>query len=819
MNKIGSLFMQKTYDFMHIEQQAQKHWQQKQSFKAVKEDNKEKFYCLSMLPYPSGTLHMGHVRNYTLGDVISRYHKMLGKNVLQPMGWDAFGLPAENAAIKHKRAPAEWTYDNIKHMKTQFKSLGLAYDWDRELATCDQHYYQWEQWFFIQLYKKGLVYRKNSVVNWDPVDRTVLANEQVIDGRGWRSGVLIEKKEIPQWFVKITDYADELLEDISKLEHGWPESVRVMQTNWIGKSKGVTVTFNCEDTQLHVFTTRPDTLLGVTYLAIAPEHPLALKESQSNPDIAQFIKQCQQSSTMEADIATQEKLGIKTSLAALHPISGEPVEVWIANFVLMSYGTGAVMSVPGHDERDWEFAQKHGIPIKQVIMADDNKHTDIHQQAITSKGTLINSAAFNGLNFKEAFDQISQYLINHNKGEITTNFRIRDWGVSRQRYWGCPIPMIHCDDCGVVAEKEQNLPVVLPQNVELDGATSPLKHIPEFYQTACPSCGKAATRETDTFDTFMESSWYYARYTCPNAQTMLNDEANYWLPVDQYIGGVEHAIMHLLYARFFHKLMRDAGLVISDEPFTNLLTQGMVLKDGAKMSKSKGNTVDPQMLIDKYGADTVRLFSMFAAPPEQSLEWSDAGVEGAHRFLKKIWNYAYQHQQKIQSATLIEPMSLDTQNKQIRLEIHQALKQALFDLEKTQLNTVVSACMKIFNSLQNASNKTLIKEGLSILLRLLAPFTPHLSHQLWQELSFGEDILTADFPQVDEQALISENFTLIVQVNGKLRAKLDVPAQLNQQEIEMLVQANEIVQKFLDGKTINKSIYVPKKLMNIVVGA
>lgn len=809
--------MQQTYDFTQLEKQIQAFWQDNQSFKAVKDTSKEKFYSLSMLPYPSGTLHMGHVRNYTLGDVVSRYQRMLGKNVLQPMGWDAFGLPAENAAIKHQKAPADWTYSNIAYMKKQLQSLGFGYDWDRELATCDDSYYKSEQWFFIELYNKGLVYRKNSVVNWDPIDQTVLANEQVVDGRGWRSGALVEKKEIPQWFVKITDYADELLQDLDKLR-GWPDAVKIMQTNWIGKSKGTTVTFDVNGTKLDVFTTRPDTLMGVTYLAIAAEHPLALQAAKDSTEIAEFIKQCQQTSTMEADLATQEKLGIKTPFYATHPITGDKVEVWIANFVLMSYGTGAVMSVPAHDERDWEFAHKYNIPLKQVIETTEG-NTDLSKGAITEKGTLINSGQFDGLDFDTAFNKIAEYLITNNTGEITTNFRIRDWGVSRQRYWGCPIPMIHCESCGIVAEKEENLPVKLPQDVTLTGATSPLKIMPEFYQTTCPQCNSKATRETDTFDTFMESSWYYARYTCPTADKMLGDEANYWLPVDQYIGGIEHAIMHLLYARFFHKLMRDAGLVTSSEPFNNLLTQGMVLKDGAKMSKSKGNTVDPQALIEQYGADTVRLFSMFAAPPEQSLEWSDSGVEGAHRFLKKIWSYIHSHHDKIDLQHTLSLDKLSNDDKKVRFEIYSVLKQALFDFDKMQFNTVVSACMKIFNSLQNATNSAVITEGVSILLRLLAPFTPHIAQALWSELNFGDDILNAGFPQIDNQALISDNFTLVVQVNGKLRAKMDVSSTLTAKEIEAMVIADEVVSKFLEGKTIKKAIYVPKKLMNLVIGA
>ncbi|WP_119344602.1 leucine--tRNA ligase [Facilibium subflavum] len=811
--------MQKNYDFSALEKNIQRFWQDNNTFKAQKDGNKEKFYCLSMLPYPSGALHMGHVRNYTLGDVISRYQKMLGKNVLQPMGWDAFGLPAENAAIKHKKAPADWTYHNIEHMKEQLKRLGFGYDWDRELATCKPDYYRWEQWFFIELYKKGLVYRKNSVVNWDPVDQTVLANEQVIDGRGWRSGALVEKKEIPQWFIKITDYADELLADLEKLS-GWPEAVKTMQHNWIGKSKGIQIRFDVDDGDhdyLEVFTTRPDTLMGSTYLAIAPEHPLTLKQAKSNTKLAEFIKECQHSSTMEADLATQEKKGVDIGLSAIHPLTGESMPIWAANFVLTGYGTGAVMSVPGHDQRDWEFAQKYHLPIKQVIKGTDENPCQLDKEAYTEKGILMNSGEFDGLDFDQAFNAITKQLITENKGVKQTNFRLRDWGVSRQRYWGCPIPMIHCEKCGIVPEAEENLPVKLPENVSLDGTISPLKTIPAFYETTCPTCHQKATRETDTFDTFMESSWYYARYTCVNADAMLDEEANYWLPVDQYVGGVEHAIMHLLYARFFHKLMRDAGLINSDEPFTNLLTQGMVLKDGAKMSKSKGNTVDPQDLINKYGADTVRLFSMFAAPPEQSLEWSDSGVDGAHRFLKKLWNYAFEN--KASFSVDAKPKALDKNDQKIRFEIHANLKQALFDLEKTQLNTVVSACMKILNALQNAKSNALKTEGFSILLRLLSPFTPHITQHLWQSLGFGDDILHAGFPQVDKRALISDEFTLVIQVNGKLRAKMEVSSDYDENQIQQAAIAHENVHKLVDGKAIRKVIYIPKKLLNIVVGA
>ncbi|MBK2095037.1 leucine--tRNA ligase [Francisella philomiragia] len=809
------------YNFTQIEQQAQKYWRENNSFKAVEDKNKEKFYCLSMLPYPSGTLHMGHVRNYTIGDVIARYQKMQGKNVLHPMGWDAFGLPAENAAIKHKKSPYEWTKSNIAYMRSQLDSLGFSFDWSREIATCDESYYKWEQWFFIQLYKKGLAYRKNSVVNWDPVDQTVLANEQVVDGRGWRSGALIEKKEIPQWFLKITDYADELLKDINQLD-GWPEAVKTMQTNWIGKSKGLTVKFKIQnsDKEIEVFTTRPDTLMGVSYLGIAPEHPLALEEAKTNSQLKSFIDECKRISTMEADLATQEKKGFKTSIQAIHPISGKTVNVWVANFVLMGYGSGAVMSVPAHDQRDWEFAQKYNIALKQVIKPSDNKSKlDLDKEAFTEKGILINSGEFDGLNFKSAYQAIKKYLFDNDKGYETTNFRIHDWGISRQRYWGCPIPMIHCNDCGLVPEKEENLPVKLPTNVTLTEAGSPLKDIPEFLNVACPNCGKPATRETDTFDTFFESSWYYARYTCPTADKMLSEEANYWLPVDKYIGGIEHAIMHLLYARFFHKLMRDQGLVTSDEPFKNLLTQGMVLKDGAKMSKSKGNTVDPQELIDKYGADTVRLFSMFAAPPEQSLEWSDTGVDGANKFLRKVYNYAYTNKEILAKNITIDVTKLSKNDKKARYEIYANLKQAIFDFDKSQFNTVVSACMKILNTLNNYDNlsDSVKLEGFSILLRILSPFTPHICHYLWQQIGLGEDILHTQFPTVDDIALEKDEFLLVVQINGKVKVKLELDASLTKEQVEQEVLSDEHIKTFIEDKQIVKVIYVPQKLINIVV--
>ncbi len=638
--------MDNSYKPQEIEEQAQQYWLKKQSFNVSEDLNKEKFYCLSMFPYPSGTLHMGHVRNYTLGDVIARYQRALGKNVLQPIGWDAFGLPAENAAIKHGIHPAEWTKKNIASMKEQFLRLGNAYDWKREIATCDADYYRWEQWFFIKLYEKGLVYKKNAVVNWDPVDQTVLANEQVVDGRGWRSGALVERREISQWFIKITTYADELLNDLNTLDE-WPAQVKQMQRNWIGRSEGCEISFKVQEfaKRLKVYTTRPDTLLGVTYLAVAPDHPLAKEAASKHPEVQTFLDSCQGIRMAEADIATMEKRGIDTGMTAIHPITGLEVPIWVANFVLMQYGSGAVMAVPAHDQRDWEFAKKYKLSMKEVIKPFDGSH-DYKQSAFTQEGQLINSGQFDGLSSIEAQKEIANYLETHDAGKTTINYRLRDWGVSRQRYWGTPIPMIFCEECGIVPVPEDELPVTLPDNIQFTGNGSPLAQCSEFVQTQCPKCRQDATRETDTFDTFVESSWYYARFACKGQDNaMLDDRAKYWTPVDQYIGGIEHAVMHLLYARFFHKLMRDEGLVNSDEPFKALLTQGMVLKDGHKMSKSLGNVVDPNHLIDTYGADTARLFVMFAAPPEQSLEWSDTAVEGAHRFLKRIWAFAYQHQQ------------------------------------------------------------------------------------------------------------------------------------------------------------------------------
>lgn len=814
--------MQEHYQPHEIEQAAQQFWQQHQSFTASEDPSKEKYFCLYMMPYPSGKLHMGHVRNYTISDMIARYQRLLGKNVLHPPAWDAFGLPAENAAIKHGVPPAEWTYDNIKTMTAQLKLLGFGIDWSRELTTCAPEYYRWEQWFFIQLYKKGLVYKKNAIVNWDPVDQTVLANEQVIDGRGWRSGALVEKKEIPQWFLKITAYAEQLLNDLDELD-GWPERVRVMQKNWIGRSEGINIDFAVADREAHltVFTTRPDTLYGVTYLGIAAQHPLAAAAAKTNPELAAFIDDCNKSTTMEADIATQEKKGMPSGFYAVHPLSGEKLPIWIANFVLMEYGSGAVMAVPAHDQRDYEFAQKYRLPIKAVVSGPKGETADLSQCAYTEKGILTDSGEFTGLDFAEAFDAIAKVLENKNLGERCTHYRLRDWGVSRQRYWGAPVPFIICQHCGDVPVPEHQLPVILPENVMVEGNGSPLKRMPEFYETTCPQCGKPATRETDTFDTFMESSWYYARFACPdNHDAMLDKRIDYWTPVDQYVGGIEHAILHLLYSRFYHKLLRDMGLVHSNEPFKKLLTQGMVLKDGAKMSKSKGNTVDPQEMIDRYGADTVRLFIIFAAPPEQSLEWSDSAVDGAYRFIRKLWMFGFAQREALQQYNQAKKFA--TSAHPSRYEIHSVLQQIETDMQRQQFNTIVSGAMKLLNTLSKVvEEKTdidLLHEGMSILLRILSPITPHITHHLWRELGYGTDILQASWPSVDAQALVQEHATVVVQINGKVRASLEVSTSISQNELEKLAQEHERVIPFVSGKTIRKVIYVPKKLLNIVVG-
>ena len=850
--------MESLYDPAAIETIAQQYWSDNQSFKATEDPQREKFYCLSMFPYPSGKLHMGHVRNYTIGDVISRYQRMLGKNVLQPMGWDAFGLPAENAAIKNHTPPAEWTYANIDYMKGQLNRLGFGYDWDRELATCRPDYYKWEQWLFTRLMEKGLAYRRLATVNWDPVDQTVLANEQVIDGKGWRSGAKVEKREIEQWFLKITDYAQQLLDDLDELTE-WPEAVVTMQRNWIGRSVGLQMDFaiSGSDEKLGIFTTRPDTLMGVTYVAVAAEHPLALAAAKDNPELAAFIEECKLGGVTEAELETMEKRGFPLGMSVQHPVTDQSVPVYAANFVLMSYGTGAVMAVPAHDQRDWEFAERYAIPKQQVIFPADGSDSSIAHAAYIEKGVLANSGAFDGLSSEAAFDAIADWLEQHGRGQRQVNFRLRDWGVSRQRYWGCPIPVIRQADGGTRPASE--FPVTLPENVIVDGSGSPLKKMPGFYDL-----GNGEERETDTFDTFFESSWYYARYCCPDAdQSMLDERANYWLPVDQYIGGIEHAVLHLLYARFFNKLMRDEGLLKYDEPFSRLLTQGMVVadtyyrerEDGSKdwfnpadvevardpkgqitkavlksdglpvfhggvekMSKSKNNGVDPQHLIDRYGADTVRLYAMFTAPPDQSLEWSDDGVEGAYRFLRRLWNLAAGRAEHIRNATHVP--ELTTEQQAARREIHTALKKALFDFERQQFNTVVSACMTMVNTLNklgsSPADAMILRESVSILLRLLAPIAPHISHHLWLELGYGDDILQAGWPELDESALVQDTREYVVQVNGKVRGKIQVPADADKQLVEQAAIGNDNVQKFIGDASIRKIIVVPNKLVSIV---
>lgn len=819
--------MEQQYNPKIIENKAQKYWKDTNADRTIEDNDKEKFYCLSMFPYPSGNLHVGHVRNYTIGDVITRFHRMNGKNVLQPMGWDAFGLPAENAAMKHKVPPAKWTYQNIENMKAQLQQLGLSYDWDREIATCKPEYYKWEQWFFIQLYKKGLVYKKNAIVNWDPVDHTVLANEQVVDGRGWRSGALVERKEIPQWFIKITDYAEELLTDLTKLEH-WPEQVKVMQKNWIGKSKGAKVSFKVDgqSDSLDVFTTRPDTLMGVTFMVVAAQHPLALAAGKSDPKVQDFIDECNRNKSSEAALATVEKKGYPTSFSAIHPITGDKVPVWIANYVLYEYGSGAVMAVPAHDERDFEFAKKYNLDIKAVISPDDSSiDVSLENEAIQAKGNLINSGEFNGLNFEQAFDKITTWLSANDLGESTINYRLRDWGISRQRYWGAPIPMINCPDCGTLPVEESSLPVRLPEDVELsDEPGSPLTRMPEFYQTTCHKCGGEAKRETDTFDTFFESSWYYARFACRDqSESMLDDRANYWSPVDQYIGGIEHAILHLLYARFFHKAMRDLGLLKSDEPFSRLLTQGMVLKDGAKMSKSKGNTVDPKDLIESYGADTVRLFIMFTSPPEQSLEWSDSGVEGAYRFLRRLWTMVSKHVSNEHfSSSPITNDIFDKKCKSLRQKTHSTISKVTDDMERRYtFNTAIAAVMELINEINKfevaSENEQLVAfEAVKSVILLLNPIVPHICLELWEQLGVQNNISDSSWPKFEPELLKKDEVTIVLQVNGKVRGNMDMASGSSKEVIEESALENENVKKHTEGKTIKKIIVVPNKLVNIV---
>ena len=865
------------YQASAIEPQVQQDWESRKAFKVADTIEGPRRYILSMFPYPSGKLHMGHVRNYTIGDVISRFHRLKGETVLQPMGWDAFGLPAENAAIAHQVAPAKWTFENIDYMRNQLKKLGLAVDWDREFATCTPEYYRWEQWLFVQLYKKGLIYRKLSTVNWDPVDQTVLANEQVENGRGWRSGALVEKRDIPMYYFRITDYAQELLDDLDTLKDGWPQQVLTMQRNWIGRSQGMEITFPSANPEVYsdgltVFTTRADTLMGVTYVAVAAEHPMALKAAETNPELKAFIEECRMGSVAEADLATAEKKGMATGLSVKHPVTGEEVPVWIANYVLMSYGSGAVMAVPSHDERDFEFANKYGLTIKQVIDAKgaDDSEFDAKQWQEwygSKEGKLVNSGEFDGLDFQGAFDAFLAKLEPQGLANVKVQFRLRDWGVSRQRYWGCPIPMINCDTCGQVPVPEDQLPVVLPTDVVPDGSGNPLNKMPEFYETKCPCCGGDARRETDTLDTFVESSWYYARYASPDfTDGMVKPEAGQtWLPVNQYIGGVEHAILHLLYARFFHKLMRDEGVVQGNEPFTNLLTQGMVLADTyyresesgkktwfnpadielekdekgritsakykedgqdvvvggqEKMSKSKNNGIDPQAIIDQYGADTARVFMMFAAPPDQSLEWSDAGVEGANRFLKRVWRLATGFLEKGNTATEFDKAALSTAAQDLRRKTHETIQKVGDDIERRHaFNTAIAAMMELLNAnnkfeAKDDNDVAVARESITTLLILLAPFAPHLSQTLLAQ--FGIELTQAQFPQVDESALTRNTQTIVVQVNGKLRGKLEVSVDASKDDILAQAKALPEVQQFLTGPT-KKEIVVPNKLVNLVV--
>ena len=859
--------MQQHYRPDLIEPAVQQYWAENKVFKAIKDTSKEKYYCLSMFPYPSGRLHMGHVRNYTIGDVVSRYQRMNGKNVLQPIGWDAFGLPAEGAAIKNKTAPAKWTYENIEYMKNQLKMLGFGYDWDREIATCRPEYYKWEQWFFTELYKKGLVYKKTSTVNWCPNDETVLANEQVHEGCCWRCDTPVEQKEIPQWFIKITDYAEQLLGGLDQLPQ-WPDMVKTMQRNWIGRSEGVEIAFNVADTaeKVSVYTTRPDTFYGVSYLGIAAAHPLAELAAEKNPQLAEFIREAKNAKVAEADLATMEKKGMATGLFAIHPLTGEKLPIWVANFVLMHYGTGAVMAVPAHDQRDFEFAQKYSLPIKQVIAPLADEEIDLTKQAFVEHGKLVNSAEFDGLDFDAAFNGIADKLEKLGVGKRQVNYRLRDWGVSRQRYWGAPIPMLTLPNGETVPAPIEDLPIILPEDVVMDGVKSPIKADPNWAKTTFN--GEPALKETDTFDTFMESSWYYARYTSPSyAEGMLDkDEANYWLPVDQYIGGIEHATMHLLYFRFFHKLLRDAGFVASDEPAQKLLCQGMVLADAfyytsptneriwvsptqvtlerdekgriikatdpegrelvhtgmTKMSKSKNNGIDPQEMVEKYGADTVRLFMMFASPAEMTLEWQESGVEGAKRFLGRVWNLVYEYSQN-PAKTALDVTALSADQKALRRDVHKTIAKVSDDIGRRQtFNTAIAAVMELMNKLTRApleseQDRAVMAEALSAVVRMLYPITPHICFELWKALGNESNIDHAEWVKADEAAMVEDEKLIVVQVNGKVRGKVTVAADADEETVKTVAFADENVKKFTDNTQIVKVIYVPGKLLNVVV--
>ncbi len=869
--------MQEKYLPTEVESAIQRTWNESNVYQARETPERNKFYCVSMLPYPSGNLHMGHVRNYTINDVRVRHERMKGRNVLMPMGWDAFGMPAENAAIAHDVAPAQWTYANIAAMKKQMQSMGLAIDWSREIVTCQPDYYRWNQWLFLKLLEKGIVYQKTGVVNWDPVDQTVLANEQVIDGRGWRSGALVERREIPMYYMKITQYADELLKDLDDL--GWPERVKLMQRNWIGKSEGVRIGFpyelDGEQKQLYVFTTRADTIMGITFCAIAAEHPLATHLAQQRPDLQAFIQACKTHSTAEADLATLEKKGIATGFFVTHPLTQQPVEVWIGNYVLMSYGEGAVMGVPAHDERDFAFAQKYGLPIKPVIDVEQRPYsTEAWAEWYGSKeGTCINSGKYDGLSYAAAVDAVAADLSKLDLGGKQTTWRLRDWGISRQRYWGTPIPIIHCDACGTVPVPEDQLPVILPEDLKPDGSGNPLAKSAAFVNCTCPQCGANAKRETDTMDTFVDSSWYFMRYACPDAATMIDERAAYWMPMDQYIGGIEHAILHLLYARFWTKAMRDLGLINFSEPAHNLLTQGMVLNEtfyredaqgkktwfnpGAvtlhhdekgrcthatlnadgqpvvmggieKMSKSKNNGVDPQALIDQHGADTARLFTIFAAPPTQQLEWSGAGVEGASRFLRRLWNFGYSQQALLKDAQQLHIDALNDKQKALRREIHHLLKQAEFDYQRTQYNTVVSATMKMLNALEAAKpaasavevGDAAMREAYGILLRVLYPVVPHITCALWDALGYQAQwgvLWDARWPEVDASALEASEIELVLQINGKVRGALTIARDASKEAIEKAALAHEVFERYSQNQAPKKIIVVPGRLVNVVV--
>jgi leucyl-tRNA synthetase len=862
--------MQQKYNPHAIEREAQQYWDASGAFRAREAPGKPKYYCLSMFPYPSGKLHMGHVRNYTIGDVLTRYHRMKGRNVLQPMGWDAFGLPAENAAMANSVPPAKWTYENIAYMKSQLKSLGFAIDWSREFATCQPGYYRWNQWLFLRMLEKGLVYKKTGVVNWDPVDRTVLANEQVIDGRGWRTGAMVQKREIPMYYMAITRYAEELLAALDQLP-GWPDRVKTMQANWIGKSYGVRFAFPYEldgrNEKLWVFTTRADTIMGVTFAALAAEHPLAARAARDNPKLAAFIEECKRGSVMEADLATIEKRGMPTGISVTHPLTGQPVPVWVGNYVLMAYGEGAVMGVPGHDQRDFEFATQYGLPIRSVIRPLDRDPELPLRQAYVEYGACFNSGKYNGLDYRQAVDAIAADLEAKGLGEKQVLWRLRDWGISRQRYWGCPIPIIHCSGCGDVPVPDSDLPVVLPEDCVPDGTGNPLAKRPDFVNCTCPKCGKPASRETDTMDTFVDSSWYYIRFACPDStRTMVDGRVEYWLPVDQYVGGIEHAILHLLYSRFWTRVMRELGLITFDEPFANLLTQGMVLneiyfrrsdngrivyynpaevetkagEDGNRgallkadgqpvesggigtMSKSKNNGVDPQELIDRYGADIARFFMMFTSPPEDTLVWSDAGVEGAARFLRRLWTFAWSLGGGGAPSAPPGGAMLTAGLAAARREVNAVLKQANYDIGRHQFNTVASAAMKILNALERApanepASHAVVREGMGILLRLLSPIAPHISHHLWRELKFGEDVLAASWPEHDPAAMIEDEIELVVQVNGRKRGDVRVPRDADSGAIERIVLADPAVQRHVNGQPVKKVVVVPGRLVNVVV--